>query len=606
MARKNSQKTDTSGAIVFDSRTKAVMAQVGQDNVKEKVQAVKEVVPGRSNNEMILVLQYYDYCVERTIQAYLEDGAKEALKEWHFSENKVSKHKKKKSKKSQSNQNQSADQQKLNSQAQANNNTNARLSNGIVNDNVPTGINSTIHIGKNVSRTGVVVSTSSSSSSLSRGDSHVAASTAVKGESSLGPPSSHKDLNDSAAATGASKSESATDNESDRHKHTVQSSQHAVASSNSDTYHGSQESSLNDTDLPRVKPGVTQNSEKSKTKQRQKSVKAAKPGLEKSSKDLHRQTIALERLELVLTEEIDKAYKRIKNVFEEMKSCLREREIQISKEMDMVKVDAMETLKLRQQKAVELREDVDRSSRMSEADLAELRLHIKQFVSDRRIDDDLGRTTRFTYDSDHLAAEIKSFGKVIAVNKCAYSSRPSTSVSVSSSQDTLPPPIIPAQVLSTSANISMHSNDTNHVLSSEGATSKTIPNSDQETSQEHSGIAEPVHKEASQNLANPDQYHMTNFRLITNTESRTFSSRRRPARKNYQNTGNRDYSSRGGSNQRAGNSGGYFNTNYPHERIQYLGRGARRSRPYRGGGRGEMRGSYSAKPTTQIVTTSNK
>lgn len=563
MARKNSQKTDTSGAIVFDSRTKAVMAQVGQDNVKEKVQAVKEVVPGRSNNEMILVLQYYDYCVERTIQAYLEDGAKEALKEWHFSENKVSKHKKKKSKKSQSNQNQSADQQKLNSQAQANNNTNARLSNGIVN--------------------GVVVSTSSSSSSLSRGDSHVAASTAVKGESSLGPPSSHKDLNDSAAATGASKSESATDNESDRHKHTVQSSQHAVASSNSDTYHGSQESSLNDTDLPRVKPG-----------------------LEKSSKDLHRQTIALERLELVLTEEIDKAYKRIKNVFEEMKSCLREREIQISKEMDMVKVDAMETLKLRQQKAVELREDVDRSSRMSEADLAELRLHIKQFVSDRRIDDDLGRTTRFTYDSDHLAAEIKSFGKVIAVNKCAYSSRPSTSVSVSSSQDTLPPPIIPAQVLSTSANISMHSNDTNHVLSSEGATSKTIPNSDQETSQEHSGIAEPVHKEASQNLANPDQYHMTNFRLITNTESRTFSSRRRPARKNYQNTGNRDYSSRGGSNQRAGNSGGYFNTNYPHERIQYLGRGARRSRPYRGGGRGEMRGSYSAKPTTQIVTTSNK
>ncbi|CAE1328660.1 unnamed protein product [Acanthosepion pharaonis] len=300
MARKNSQKTDTSGAIVFDSRTKAVMAQVGQDNVKEKVQAVKEVVPGRSNNEMILVLQYYDYCVERTIQAYLEDGAKEALKEWHFSENKVSKHKKKKSKKSQSNQNQSADQQKLNSQAQANNNTNARLSNGIVN--------------------GVVVSTSSSSSSLSRGDSHVAASTSLKGESSLGPTSSHKDLNDSAAATGASKSESATDNESDRHKHTVQSSQHAVASSNSDTYHGSQESSLNDTDLPRVKPGVTQNSEKSKMKQRQKSVKAAKPGLEKSSKDLHRQTIALERLELVLTEEIDKAYKRIKNVFEEMKS----------------------------------------------------------------------------------------------------------------------------------------------------------------------------------------------------------------------------------------------------------------------------------------------
>ena len=33
--------------------------------------------------------------------------------------------------------------------------------------------------------------------------------------------------------------------------------------------------------------------------------------------------------------------------------------------------------------------------------------------------------------------------------------------------------------------------DTNHVLSSEGATSKTIPNSDQETSQKQSEVAEP-------------------------------------------------------------------------------------------------------------------
>ncbi len=33
---------------------------------------MREVVPGRSNNEIILVLQYYDYSVETAIQAYLE------------------------------------------------------------------------------------------------------------------------------------------------------------------------------------------------------------------------------------------------------------------------------------------------------------------------------------------------------------------------------------------------------------------------------------------------------------------------------------------------------------------------------------------------------
>ena len=37
-----------------------------------QVTAVREVVSGKSNNEIILVLQYYDYDVERSIQAYLE------------------------------------------------------------------------------------------------------------------------------------------------------------------------------------------------------------------------------------------------------------------------------------------------------------------------------------------------------------------------------------------------------------------------------------------------------------------------------------------------------------------------------------------------------
>ena len=37
-----------------------------------QVQSVREVVPGKSNNEIVLVLQYYDYNVEKAIQAYLE------------------------------------------------------------------------------------------------------------------------------------------------------------------------------------------------------------------------------------------------------------------------------------------------------------------------------------------------------------------------------------------------------------------------------------------------------------------------------------------------------------------------------------------------------
>jgi hypothetical protein len=35
---------------------------------------------------------------------------------------------------------------------------------------------------------------------------------------------------------------------------------------------------------------------------------------------LHRQTISLERLRLILHEEVDKNYKRIKSVFDEMRA----------------------------------------------------------------------------------------------------------------------------------------------------------------------------------------------------------------------------------------------------------------------------------------------
>ena len=43
-------------------------------------------------------------------------------------------------------------------------------------------------------------------------------------------------------------------------------------------------------------------------------------GLEKSVKDLHRQTVSLERLKLVFNDEVEKAYKRIRSVFEEVRN----------------------------------------------------------------------------------------------------------------------------------------------------------------------------------------------------------------------------------------------------------------------------------------------
>jgi hypothetical protein len=42
----------------------------------------------------------------------------------------------------------------------------------------------------------------------------------------------------------------------------------------------------------------------------------------------------------------------------------------------------------------------------------------QHFVADRKIDDELGRTTRFLYDSDHMIREISKFGEGELLETC--------------------------------------------------------------------------------------------------------------------------------------------------------------------------------------------
>ncbi|XP_062366834.1 spermatogenesis-associated serine-rich protein 2 [Cinclus cinclus] len=96
MSRKQQPK-DPSG-FVFDARSGAVRAQgSSSENMKEKVQAVRAVVPNRSNTEIVLVLQHFDNAVERAVHAFVEGNASEVLKEWTVTGKKKNKKKKAKS-----------------------------------------------------------------------------------------------------------------------------------------------------------------------------------------------------------------------------------------------------------------------------------------------------------------------------------------------------------------------------------------------------------------------------------------------------------------------------------------------------------------------------
>uniref|UniRef100_A0A8C7ZTT6 Spermatogenesis-associated serine-rich protein 2 n=1 Tax=Oryzias sinensis TaxID=183150 RepID=A0A8C7ZTT6_9TELE len=94
MAKKNSQK-DTS-SVVFDTRSKMAMSQGGTaEKMKEKISAVRAVVPNKSNNEIVLVLQHFENSVDKAVQAFLEGSAAEILKEWNVTGKKKPKKKKK-------------------------------------------------------------------------------------------------------------------------------------------------------------------------------------------------------------------------------------------------------------------------------------------------------------------------------------------------------------------------------------------------------------------------------------------------------------------------------------------------------------------------------
>ncbi|XP_040474539.1 spermatogenesis-associated serine-rich protein 2 isoform X6 [Falco naumanni] len=97
MSKKQNTK-DPSG-FIFDVQSNTVMAQGGTfENMKEKINAVRAIVPNRSNNEIVLVLQHFDNCVDKTVQAFMEGNASEVLKEWTVTGKKKNKKKKTKPK----------------------------------------------------------------------------------------------------------------------------------------------------------------------------------------------------------------------------------------------------------------------------------------------------------------------------------------------------------------------------------------------------------------------------------------------------------------------------------------------------------------------------
>lgn len=379
MAKKNSQK-DTSG-VVFDTRSKMVMSQGGTaERMKEKISAVRAVVPNKSNNEIVLVLQHFENCVDKAVQAFLEGSAVEILKEWNVTGKK--KPKKKKKPKPQPEASTEPSPPGATSPEESKDEMNGFHANGSVMDGE--------------SLDSLSEQLDSASLDAAELDSEPATSeiTGAEAESQSSAPSP-------ASQQGGRNHQGPRGNKS---RHRPGSNSHPPTSL--------------------LAP----------TTDEQGSVKKMAPNIDRSVKDLQRCTASLTRYRMVVKEEMDSSIKRMKQTFAELQSCLMDREVTLLGEMDKVKAEAMVILDARQKRAEELRRLTDRSASMSEEQLAELRADIKHFVSERKYDEDLGKAVRFTFDLEPLKTSILGFGSVYHP-RTGYSNRSrcsSTSSSVAS------------------------------------------------------------------------------------------------------------------------------------------------------------------------------
>lgn len=356
-------------------------------NVKEKIYAVRSVVPNKSNNEIVLVLQQFDFNVDKAVQAFVDGSAIQVLKEWNMTGKKKN-NKRKRSKSKQHPSNKDA-KDKV-----------ERAEVGPLQPQVP------------LMQNGHMNGCDKDSSSPDSAREKPALPPRERKISILEEPPR--------ALRGTTEG-----NRLPQQRMSLDGSPKAIhgPSERPDGLQWSSGQPCNPS-----KPKAKTSPVKSNAPAAHLEIKADElakkrgPNIEKSVKDLQRCTVSLTRYRVMIKEEVDSSVKKIKAAFAELHNCIIDKEVSLMAEMDKVKEEAMEILTARQKKAEELKRLTDLASQMAEMQLAELRAEIKHFVSERKYDEELGKAARFSCDIEQLKAQIMICGE-ITHPKNNYSSR---------------------------------------------------------------------------------------------------------------------------------------------------------------------------------------
>ncbi|XP_020650956.3 SPATS2-like protein isoform X2 [Pogona vitticeps] len=365
-----------------------------QLNIKEKINAVRSIVPNRSNNEIVLVLQQFDNNVDKAVQAFMDGSALQVLKEWNMTgKKKNSKRKRSKSK-----------QQHYIREMKDKEDGSEKVT---------------------------LESQEFCGCHLKDCDKDVFSSILSGGKSEVIPQEEENLECKDVAETKRDVSE----NKAEQKKGPMGAERKYVNSTElPDVFQSSPQSQFTVSKLKSKTPTAKSALHVSHLEIKpEESIKRRGPNIEKSIKDLQRCTASLTRYRMMIKEEVDNSVKKIKAAFAELQSCIIDKEVALMAEIDKVKEEAMEILTARQKKAEELKRLTDLASQMAETQLAELRAEIKHFVSERKYDEELGRSARFSCDIEHLKSQILQCGE-ISHPKNNYSSRTPSSTLLQSAR----------------------------------------------------------------------------------------------------------------------------------------------------------------------------
>uniref|UniRef100_A0A8C0G6G1 Spermatosis associated serine rich 2 like n=1 Tax=Chelonoidis abingdonii TaxID=106734 RepID=A0A8C0G6G1_CHEAB len=301
-----------------------------------QINAVRSIVPNKSNNEIVLVLQQFDNNVDKAVQAFMDGSSVQVLKEWSM----TGKKKNNKRKRSKSKQHQG------NKDTKEKNDRTEKVS-----------LEPQEIYGCHLNACDKDNSSSDSVNEKSEVISHENKSCGFEEVVQAHPEITGQNLEHKRISADLNlKSVSGTEQR--------------------DTFQSSVQP-LTNTGRPKSKTSTVKASIPAphlETKPDD-SIKKKGPNIEKSVKDLQRCTVSLTRYRMMIKEEVDNSVKKIKAAFAELHSCLKV--ITFLALMYYPFCLAVEILTARQKRAEELKRLTDLASQMAETQLAELRAEIK-------------------------------------------------------------------------------------------------------------------------------------------------------------------------------------------------------------------------------------